>query len=150
MDDGQVLKTLDRVSLSSCCSKLSPKQQIKRPKETNKKTETAILVLFTLETETAMATSMSQKNSTQRFNTTQQFFSFSLSKLGYDVQNSAPENFYFIWILSDRDKTRFKRVMVLNKPHLVTYETAELYLLYAFVILGHFGREDDVDRPASY
>ena len=94
MDDGQVLKTLDRVSLSSCCSK--PKQQIKQPKETNKRTETAILVLFTLETETAMATSMSKKNSTQGFNTTQQFFSFSLSKLGYDVQNSAPENFYFI------------------------------------------------------
>ena len=82
MDDGQVLKTLDRVSLSSCCSKLSPKQQIKQPKETNKKTETAILVLFTLETETAMATSMSKKNSTQGFNTTQQFFSFLFLNLG--------------------------------------------------------------------
>lgn len=49
-----VLKTLDCVSLASCCSKLSPKQQIQKPKEANTKTKMAILVLFILETETAM------------------------------------------------------------------------------------------------
>ena len=40
--------------------------------------------------------------------------------------------------------------MVLNKPHLVTYETAEFYLLYAFVIPAILAAEVDVDRPASY